>query len=465
MDLKEIRSELHKLSELVDGWQELQSVAALERDWALEKLRAIYEVLRFGAGQTAAAAAAAAAAPAATEAATAVPEEPQPEVAAPTKTPVPVAADSGEVLSSEPVEESAEIEPVAPGIVELSVERPVHAEAPAAPTAGRRIEVETDPALEVIDLVDEPEEVPTTAPASEPEHGAVPSDEPDTEPENVSASVPQSVEAEPQYADDPAQTVEMEPISGASSEPELPEPEAPTLFGPDDEKELHRRKQRVIMSLYDTTPAEDVSVAGAEHVEESAVQQHPTPAGRRKAAAGAEPEIVLLDAYTEEPVEESRSKQAARSIEPPMQAPVADPEVPAVGIYDSAEPQGDFDSEQVPLDIEVLQEDFAAPAGAVLGEVINHDVQTLADTIAAPGFGRYGEPISDLRQAIGINDKFLMIRDLFGGDSALFETTIAALNAQPGLDDCMIYIAEHFAWNPDSESARLMMELLERKFA
>ena len=29
----------------------------------------------------------------------------------------------------------------------------------------------------------------------------------------------------------------------------------------------------------------------------------------------------------------------------------------------------------------------------------------------------------------------------------------------------MIYIAEHFAWNPDSESARLVMELLERKFA
>ncbi len=115
--------------------------------------------------------------------------------------------------------------------------------------------------------------------------------------------------------------------------------------------------------------------------------------------------------------------------------------------------------------IEVLQDDLAVPAGAVLGEVINHDVQTLADTIVSPGFGRYGEPISDLRQAIGINDKFSMIRDLFGGDSDLFETTIAALNAQPGLDECMIYIAERFAWNSDSESAKLMMELLERKFA
>ena len=28
----------------------------------------------------------------------------------------------------------------------------------------------------------------------------------------------------------------------------------------------------------------------------------------------------------------------------------------------------------------------------------------------------------------------------------------------------MIYIAEHFAWNPNSDGAKLMMELLERKF-
>ena len=59
----------------------------------------------------------------------------------------------------------------------------------------------------------------------------------------------------------------------------------------------------------------------------------------------------------------------------------------------------------------------------------------------------------------------LMIRDLFGGDGALFDSTIEALNAQETLDDCMIYIAEHFAWNSESDSAALIMELLERKFA
>ena len=110
----------------------------------------------------------------------------------------------------------------------------------------------------------------------------------------------------------------------------------------------------------------------------------------------------------------------------------------------------------------------AAAPGAVLGEVINHDVQTLADTIAPPRDRASellrNEPVTDLRRAIGINDRFLFIRDLFGGDGAAYEAAIDALNGFDNLDDCMIYIAEHYAWNPNSDGAVLLMELLERKY-
>ena len=105
----------------------------------------------------------------------------------------------------------------------------------------------------------------------------------------------------------------------------------------------------------------------------------------------------------------------------------------------------------------------------VLGEVINHDVQTLADTIAPrrdmASELRRGEPVADLRNAIGINDKFLLIRDLFGGDGEAYEEAIATLNAFDDFDECMIHIAENYAWNPNSDGAKFMMELLERKFA
>ena len=70
-----------------------------------------------------------------------------------------------------------------------------------------------------------------------------------------------------------------------------------------------------------------------------------------------------------------------------------------------------------------------------------------------------------LHRAIGINDKFLMIRDLFGGDGEAYEEAIATLNAFDDFDECMIHIAENYAWNPNSDGAKFMMELLERKFA
>lgn len=453
MDLKEIRNELRKLSETVDGWPDLSGAPALERDWVLEKLRSIYEVLRFGAGRTSAPVEGRQPAAKLPAAASPKQERLQTDVAAPAVADaVSDAVDLSEVLSLDTDGEPAEVEPVAPGEVEPMTPGAVGAsdEVPAAPAFVQ--EVESDPALEIIDLAATADEDEEPAAASGPD--VAPVEEPQPE-------KPQSIEPHPavkQSEPMPAQQFEPEASESAVAEPVASEPlsevpaapepaaleaaetPAPTLFGPDDQKELHRRKQRVIMSLYDTAPAE--------------------------------PEIVLLDAYTEQPIEEPRARRTDAI--PQRDDTSASESVPVHGDgapLSSAGPQDE--PEQAPLDIEVLQEDFAAPApapasvpsGAVLGEVINHDVQTLADTIASPGFGRYGEPIADLRQAIGINDKFLMIRDLFGGDSALFESTIAALNAQPGLDDCMIYIAEHFAWNPDSESAKLIMELLERKFA
>ena len=85
--------------------------------------------------------------------------------------------------------------------------------------------------------------------------------------------------------------------------------------------------------------------------------------------------------------------------------------------------------------------------------------EAVKDDVATTPFNR----ISDLRKAIGINDKFLMIKDLFGGNADLYNTTIDRLNAFDDLDDCMIYIAENFAWNPDSVGAKLLVSLIERK--
>lgn len=101
-----------------------------------------------------------------------------------------------------------------------------------------------------------------------------------------------------------------------------------------------------------------------------------------------------------------------------------------------------------------------------LADVLGGDRQVLAEKMASEEkpttpFNR----ITDLRKAIGLNDKFLMIKDLFGGNAAQYEATIDTLNEFDDLDDCMIYIVENFSWNPDSEGAKLLVSLIERKLS
>jgi hypothetical protein len=105
---------------------------------------------------------------------------------------------------------------------------------------------------------------------------------------------------------------------------------------------------------------------------------------------------------------------------------------------------------------------------ATLADVIAPAAPTLADTIAAPAAladEMHHTPIRSLREGIGLNDKFLMIRDLFDGDGDAYEEAISALDALPTLDDCMIHIIENYAWNPDSEGSKFIMQLLDRKLS
>ena len=235
----------------------------------------------------------------------------------------------------------------------------------------------------------------------------------------------------------------------------------------EEETVRHRHKQRVIMSLYDT-PAPAEKPARPETAERPAERPEPAarpepavtlePAARPEPAATPGPTVRPGFAATPEPAAAPASAgpgpQSGTSVPQSAAEPVTVSEAPA-----AAEPE----------EAESGAKEVAVPVGAVLGEVINHDVQTLADTIAPrrdmASELRRGEPVADLRNAIGINDKFLLIRDLFGGDGEAYEEAIATLNAFDDFDECMIHIAENYAWNPNSDGAKFMMELLERKFA
>ena len=146
---------------------------------------------------------------------------------------------------------------------------------------------------------------------------------------------------------------------------------------------------------------------------------------------------------------------------PPPQA------VPAVSPSSADVPQEEPAATSVPVGGVGHRAVAAGNGAAVLGETLNSDVKTVSDLIAVttPPAAVGQEPVADLRQALCNNDRFLLARDLFGGDMDACGRTIERLNEFDDLDECMIYIAENFDWNPNSDGAKLLVDLIERKLA
>ena len=92
------------------------------------------------------------------------------------------------------------------------------------------------------------------------------------------------------------------------------------------------------------------------------------------------------------------------------------------------------------------------------------ETPSVADVISCPKGVAEAAPIESLGGAIGLADKFMLVRELFDGDNDAYNAAIEALDAQPSFDDCLIYIAEHYTWSSSSEGAKYMMELLQRKY-
>ena len=107
-----------------------------------------------------------------------------------------------------------------------------------------------------------------------------------------------------------------------------------------------------------------------------------------------------------------------------------------------------------------LYEDAPTP---VVGEQF-HEKPSVADTIACPKGVAESAPVVSLSDAIGVADRFMLIRELFDGDATAYDSAIEALDGQVSFDDCVIFITEHYAWSPNSQATKLVMDLLQRKY-
>ena len=75
--------------------------------------------------------------------------------------------------------------------------------------------------------------------------------------------------------------------------------------------------------------------------------------------------------------------------------------------------------------------------------------------------------IADLREAIGINDKFVFINQLFRGDMSRYNKTLDELNSLSSLKGAQTFMMElsvQYQWNEESPAFIKLNEIIERKF-
>lgn len=155
-----------------------------------------------------------------------------------------------------------------------------------------------------------------------------------------------------------------------------------------------------------------------------------------------EPELVTAEVAEEEPVQET----PAEAVEEPQEQP-----------QEQLQPEPATQPETVVAE-PAQEEPKAEPAPAVAPAEPVHTDAHKANTA-------YGAPVTDLKQAISIGDRFLYQRELFGKNGELMQRTIADLNGLNTFDEAMEYIDRHFNWDKEQPSYELFVNALHRRFA
>jgi len=78
-------------------------------------------------------------------------------------------------------------------------------------------------------------------------------------------------------------------------------------------------------------------------------------------------------------------------------------------------------------------------------------------------------PVRDLRRAIGINDRFVFISELFRNDEVMYERSIKTINGFRILPEAQYWIERELkvklGWDENKESTRHFYQLVKRRFS
>ena len=132
----------------------------------------------------------------------------------------------------------------------------------------------------------------------------------------------------------------------------------------------------------------------------------------------------------------------------------------------------DSDTDSAPEPEPEPEEPEEEDSGIRTYRIVRENVPTLGDLLEKTEDNSLAarlqrKPVSDLISAIGINDKFLFLNELFGGSMEKYNKSIRSLNSFSTLLGAKTYMSElqiEFQWDCNSDAYKKLADLVERRF-
>jgi hypothetical protein len=114
------------------------------------------------------------------------------------------------------------------------------------------------------------------------------------------------------------------------------------------------------------------------------------------------------------------------------------------------------------------------PAGQELNDIIGNGGKSINDrlkenNVTERGSQLKGSPVKELRKAIGVNDRFVFINELFRGDEPMYERSIKTINNFKILPEAEYWMERELkiklGWDDSREIVQHFYQLVSRRFS
>ena len=273
---------------------------------------------------------------------------------------------------------------------------------------------------------------------------------------------------------------EPEPVVDESVAENVEEPAEEIVEDQPEEEPVVAEDQEI-----ETEPEEELSETGIEEpeeeIEEEVVSQAEDGYFEQSSASSefGEEEPMSDDVVEDEPIEvadeqtEMEPEQEYVESDDVDNEPVEEEEV-------VAEQETEVVKEEIPVEtpaiespatstvVEPIRQDPEPEKVITLGEQLGQSRQeSLNDKFASnkPAEGSFGlKPISDIKSAIPMGERFRFTRMLFSGNGPAFDSTVAALNGMSSIEAADNYIRTNFRWDMDSPVVVDFMNIVRRRY-